>query len=79
MTIPLGVVEVDSSGAFEIMVPSFTGKAGDGAAQLEFYLDLGKVVEKPAALRVVGKSGTEDWLKVSADYPDVVELVAEIQ
>jgi len=79
MMIPLGVTEVDASGAFEIMVPSFTGKAGEGSADLEFFLDMGKSSGRGTRLEVAGKSGMGSCLTVSADYPEAVRLVVVSQ
>lgn len=79
MTIPLGSVEPDASGAFEIMVPSFTGKAGDGSAQLMFHWSRGKVISQPGVLEVVEKTGIGGSLTARADYPEVVQLVVVTQ
>jgi hypothetical protein len=79
MMIPLGVAEVDASGAFEIGVPSFTGMAGEGSAGLEFSLSQGKVMERPLLLDVIDKSGVGNNLPASSDYPEVVRLIVVTQ
>jgi len=79
MMIPLGDVKVDPLGAFEIMVPSYTGMAGEGSAALEFFFSQGKISGKPGALDVIAESAVGNSLTVSSDYPEVVQLVAVTQ
>jgi len=76
MTVPLGTAELDATGAFEMSVPAFKGKDGNGDGQLEFYLNDGKDEKQAAELTVTGGGGA-NFLSAKSEYAEEVELVAE--
>lgn len=77
MTVPLGTAEVDTTGEFEISVPAFTVKDGNGDGQLGFYLNDGKNEHRMADLTVKSEGGGANYLRARAEYSEEVELVAE--
>ena len=76
MTVPLGTAEVDATGAFEMSVPAFKGKDGNGDGHLEFYLNDGKDEKQVAELTVKGGGGAK-FLTAKSEYAEEVEMVAE--